>query len=311
MLTTKEKTSSLARKQALKQIWGDRYLYAMLLPALAVVFFFSYVPMWGIIMSFQDFSIFKGVFDSKWVGLANFQKILSQKQFLGSIWNTLACSLLGLAINFWAPIILALLLNELEHKIFKRVSQTISYLPHFLSWMSVIGIVHIMFGRDGLINDALVAFGAEDRITFLAQQNYFIWFVVFISLWKEVGWGTIIHLANLSSVNQELYEAAKIDGANRVQQLWYITLPHMVPTIVILLIFQMGSIFGSNFELIYGLQNPFIDFEVISTIIYRSGIQNGNYSLATALGFLQGLVALVLVLITNWFAKKTTGTGIW
>ena len=145
---------------------------------------------------------------------------------------------------------------------------------------------------------------------YLAQQNLFIWFILGTTLWKEVGWGTVIHLANLSSISPDLYEAASIDGATRMQKIRYITLPHMVPTILILLIFKMGTLFGSNFELIYGLQNPYIDFEVISTIIYQTGIAGGNYSVSTALGFAQGLVALVLVLGTNWFSKKVSGAGI-
>lgn len=167
-----------------------------------------------------------------------------------------------------------------------------------------------MFGRDGFINDIRLALGAEERITYLAQQDLLIWFVLGSTLWKEVGWGTVIHLANISSVNQELYEAAEVDGAGYCRKVWHITLPHMIPTVIILLIFQMGGLFTSNFELIYGLQNPYIDFEVISTIIYKTGIQSGSYSMSTAVGFVQGIIALLLVVATNWFAKKVSGSGI-
>ena len=168
-----------------------------------------------------------------------------------------------------------------------------------------------MFSRDGLFNDLRIALGAESRISFLGEQDLFIWFILGTVLWKEVGWGTVVHLANLSSINPDLYEAAEIDGAKHLQKLWYITLPHMVPTVMILLIFKMGTLFSSNFDLIYGLQNPYIDFEVISTIVYRTGIQGGNYSLSTALGFMEGVVALVLVAASNWISKKVSGSGLW
>ena len=298
------------KKQLLTQLKRDRYKYLMIMPAFIIVVMFAYVPMYGLIMAFQDFDIFKGFLGSEWVGLRNFKTIFGQSKFLLSIWNTLFISLLGLVITFPAPILLALLLNELKNGWFKKSIQTISYLPHFLSWISVVGLVNIFFGRDGFINDVRMFLGAEDRIIYLAEQNLFIWFILGTSLWKEVGWGTVIHLANLSSISPELYEAASIDGATRLQKVRYITLPHMVPTILILLIFRMGTLFGSNFELVYGLQNPYIDFEVISTIVYQTGIAGGKYSVSTALGLAQGLVALLLVLITNWFSKKASGAGI-
>lgn len=298
------------RHSKLRQIRLDRQQYVMLLPAVLLTIFFAYVPMVGIIVAFQDFNIFDGYFGSKFVGLANFEKIFTQAKFTTAIWNTLLVSVMNLVIGFPAPIILALLLNELKNGPFKKVTQTISYLPHFLSMMAVIGIVHTLFGRDGFINDVRIALGASERITYLAEQKYFVWFLVGIVMWKETGWGTIIHLSSLSSISPDLYEAASIDGANRLQQTRYITLPHMLPTVVVLLIFQLGGLFRSNFELIYGLQNPYIDFEVISTIIYRTGIQGGDYSMSTALGVAEGLVALILVLSSNKIAKLISGNGI-
>lgn len=293
-----------------KEIVRDRYLYLMLLPAIACAVLFAYVPMYGLIMAFQDYNAFKGFSGSEFVGLDNFRKIFSQTRFMKAIWNTLSISLLGFVTTFPAPILLALLLNELKNGRFKKTIQTISYLPHFLSWISVVGLVHLMFGRDGLINDLRMVLGAEERMIYLAEQNLFIWFIMGTSLWKEVGWGTIIHLANLSSISPELYEAASIDGASRLQKIRFITLPHMIPTVLILLIFKMGSLFGSNFELIYGLQNPYIDFDVISTLVYEVGISGGDYSVSTALGLAQGIIALLLVLMSNWFSKKVSGTGI-
>jgi len=306
----KNKGVKISKMTARQRIWRDRYSFLMLLPALAVTIVFSYIPMVGLVMAFQDFDIFKGLWGSDWVGLDNFIKIFSQRQFLGAIGNTLLVSALNLLICFPAPIILALLINELRTGIFKKTVQTISYLPHFLSWMSIVGFVHLLFGRDGFINDLLVSFGATERPIYLADQKLFIWFVIGSMFWKDTGWGTVIHLANLSSISPDLYEAASIDGATRMQKIRYITLPHMIPTVMILLIFQMGAVFNSNFELIYGLQNPYIDFEVINTIIYQTGINSGNYSVATALGFAQGLVALILVFGTNWISKKLTDNGI-
>ena len=255
------------RRWIWKSIKRDKYQYVMLLPAFLVTLIFAYIPMFGLIMAFQDFNIFDGFLHSEWVGLENFARIFTQSRFTSAIGNTLLVSVVSLFICFPAPILVALLINELENAWFKKITQTISYLPHFLSWISVVGIVMVLLGRDGLINDMRIAFGATERVVFLSKQGLFLWIIIVCELWKETGWETVIHLANLSSINPELYEAASVDGATRLQKIRYITIPHMLPTVVILLIFKMGTIFGSNFELIYGLQNPFINFEVISTVI--------------------------------------------
>lgn len=301
---------SKLKTEKARKIYKDRYLYLMLVPAAAILLFFSYGPMPGLVMAFQDFSIFRGFANSEWVGLENFATIFSQTKFITAILNTVFVSLLSLLITFPAPIILALLINEVKNKFFKRFVQTASYLPHFLSWISVVGLVQLLFSKDGLINDFRMWLGAEERIMFLAQQSSFIWFIVGTTLWKEVGWGTIVHLANLTSINPELYEAAEIDGAGYFSKLRFITIPHMLPTVIILLIFQLGKLFQSNFDLIYGLQNPFIDFEVISTIIYQTGIKSGNYSMSTAIGFVEGLIALMLVVGANKLSKKVSGSGL-
>ena len=307
--TTQESCLQPKKRSKWIQIRRDKYKYLMLLPAIIVTIVFSYVPMGGLIMAFQNFNIFKGYWGSEFVGFKHFAYILEKKAILEAIWNTLLLSVLKLAICFPAPIVLALLLNELKVGPFKKWVQTISYLPHFLSWIAICGFIHMFFGRDGFINDFREVMG-DERITFLSIQENFIWFVIGAVLWKETGWGTIIHLSTLSSISPDLYEAATIDGATRMQKVRYITLPHMIPTIAILLIFQLGSLFSSNFDLIYGLQNPYIDFEVISTLIYQYGIKGGKYSLATAFGLMEGLVALVLVLGANKISKKVSGNGI-
>lgn len=300
----------MKKKYFWKRLKRDKYQYVMLLPAFIATLILKYIPMFGLVMAFQNFSIFDGFLHSEWVGLDNFIKIFTQSKFTTAIGNTLLVSILNLLICFPAPIILALLINELEHERFKKVTQTVSYLPHFLSWISVVGLATVLLGKDGVINDLRMAFGAAERVAYLGKQELFLPIIVLLNLWKETGWGTVIHLANLSSINPELYEAASVDGATRLQKIWYITLPHMLPTVMILLIFKMGTLFASNFELIYGLQNPFIDFEVISTIIYQTGIKSGNYSMSTAIGFAEGLIALLLVFGSNWFSKKTSGSGI-
>lgn len=298
-----------SRKTTWHRIKNDRYQYLMLLPAILVTIIFCYIPMRGVVMAFQDYDIFKGILGSKWVGFQQFEKIFTQRKFLQAVSNTLLISTLNLLLCFPAPIILALLINELKNGIFKKGVQTISYLPHFLSWTSVVGLVYILFGADGIINETLVRLGKES-VGFLTSNSTLVALIIGSMLWKETGWGTIIHLANITSINPELYEAASIDGATRLQKTRFITLPHMIPTVIILLIFQMGSLFSSNFDLIYGLQNPYLNFEVISTLVYQTGIQGGDYSLSTALGFAQGMVALILVLSSNALSKKFNSTGI-
>lgn len=299
------------KKSVWRKMYKQRHLYILLLPALIVTFLFNYCPMPGLIMAFEDFNIYDGLWGSEWVGLENIKKIWLREEVLKSVGNTLYLSFLGLLINFPAPIILALLINEIKNMKFKKVVQTTSYLPHFLSTISIVGIVQLLFSKEGLFNDLRMALGASERIGFLGVQEYFVPFIVGTSLWQGVGWGTIVHLANLSSIDPTLYEAAEVDGAKHLQKLWYITLPHMIPTVIILLIFQMGNLFSSNFELVYGLQNPFIEFEVISTIIYKLGLQSGDYSMSTAVGFVQGLIALLLVATANKISKWVTGSGLW
>jgi len=302
------------RKRSLwRDILAEWRIYLMVLPALLLTLVFSYIPMPGIILAFKDFKPLSGILSSPWVGFANIVKIFQLPNIVRSIWNTLLISALYLLICFPAPIVLALLLNEVRAKVFKKTVQTLTYLPHFLSWISVIGIAVGFYSTYGPLNDLRVAFGGEgtQRLMFLSFQSFFVPNVIILSLWKEIGWGTIIYLAALSSVNPELYESAGMDGAGKFQQMRHITLPSIAPTIIMLLIFQLGGLFNSNFELIFGLQNPYIDFDVISTVIYKFGIQKGQYSMTIALGFVQGLVGFLLTYIVNRIARATAGISIW
>ncbi|WP_164821391.1 ABC transporter permease [Paenibacillus koleovorans] len=287
------------------------FLYILLAPALLATLVFQYIPMPGIIIAFMDYDFFKGL-HSPWVGLKHIREIFEVPSITASIWNTLKISLISLVIVFPAPIALALLLNEARNAVFRRLVQTLSFLPHFLSWISVIGIATTFYALYGPLNDLLAYFmGEEARQLFLTKQGFFVPNVIGITVWKETGWSCIIFLAAIASIDQQQYEASWIDGAGRFQQMWYITLPGILPTIMILLILRLGNIFASNFELIYGLQNSFINYDVISTIIYKSGIQQQNYSMATAVGFVEGLIALLLTLAANRLSKKVSGVGVW
>ena len=291
----------------------NKYFYLFMLPSIVLTIIFSYLPMPGILAAFKDYNMIKGLGASPWAGLKHIQNIFILPQLTNAIFNTVKLSLLSLLVEFPAPIILALLMNELKHKLFKRTVQTISYLPHFLSWISVVGLAYSMLALYGPINDMkLMLFGQDaERTMFLAEQNLFVPIVLLLGIWKNVGWGTIVYLASITSIDPQLYEAATIDGAGKFKQLIYITLPALKQTMVILLIFQLGGLFKSNFELIYGLQNAYIDFDVISTVVYVSGIQQGNYSMAAAVGFVEGLVAFALTLAANKVSKKLADIGIW
>jgi putative aldouronate transport system permease protein len=296
-----------------RRLKKDRAFYLLLAPAILIVFIFEYMPIPGILVAFKNYDVFRGFWKSEWVGLAHIRSIVELPNMREAIWNTLWISVLSLIFLFPAPIVLALLLNELRLQLFKRIVQTLFYLPHFLSWISVIGIAYAFYSMYGPLNDLRVALFGEgtERVMYLADQSLFIPNVLLLNLWKEVGWGTIIYLAAIASVDPQLYEAAHMDGANRLRQVWHITLPSILPTIVILLILKLGGLFNANFELIYGLQNPFVDFEVIQTVVYKYGIQQGDYAMATALGFVQGVIALLLTIAANYGAKKASGVAIW
>lgn len=298
---------------ALKRFKKDKFIYVLLSPALILTLIFCYLPMPGIFVAFQDFDIFKGILHSPFVGMKHIVEFIQTPKLMGAVRNTLVISILYLIIGFPMPILLALLFNELRNGLFKRVIQTVSYMPYFLSWISVIGIFFSFYSLYGPLNNLIVSLFGQDteRILFLAEQKLFVPNILFLSIWKEAGWGSVIYLAAITSIDSSLYEASAIDGANKFQQIKYITLPGIMPTVVILLILAMSGLFGSNFELIYGLQNPFINFEVISTIVYKYGIQNSNYSLAAAVGFVQGLIAFLLIVGSNYISKKVTEIGIW
>lgn len=293
------------RESALTCIKKNKMLYLFLVPGIILVFIFAYCPLPGLLMSFMDYDMFKG-FKSDWVGFDNIIKIFTIPEFSKAILNTVWLSLLGIIIGFPLPIIFALMLNELNDGKFKKFTQTVSYLPHFLSTIAVIGMAVSIYSEYGILNDLRIWLFGENTVRelFLTKQNLFVPNILILSNWKGLGWSSVIYLAAISGVDSSLYEAAIVDGAGKFRQCLHITIPSISTTIIMLFILKIGSLFNSDFELIYGLQNVYIDFEVISTVIYKQGITGGNYSVSTAFGFVQGVVSLVLVLITNYISKR-------
>lgn len=297
-----------------RNLSDHRCAYLMILPAIVLVFIFNYVPLAGLVLAFNDFNIKDGVFGSPWVGFENFKTVFTQPAMLDAIKNTLVLSTLNLFGGFPFPIILALLFNEVWNMKFKKVVQTISYLPHFLSWVSVIGLVYTLFATEGPVNQVLANLvpGYEAK-NFLMDSKYFVPIAFWTALWKGVGWSSVLYLAAITGIDPALYEAATIDGAGKLRQIWHITLPGIRTTLIIVFVMSMGSLFSSNFELVYGLQNVYTidDTEVISTLIYRTGIQRGNYSVATAFGLSEGIIMLILVLTSNAISKRIAKISIW
>ncbi|OXM14403.1 ABC transporter permease [Paenibacillus herberti] len=301
-----------ARRELRKRIMGYKMLYVMLLPAIVFLVIFSYIPMYGATIAFKDFWITKGIMGSPWVGLEHFQKIFETDKFWQVFRNTIEINLLRLVFGFPAPILLALLLNEVRLKFFKRSIQTIIYLPHFISWVTIAGIIFSVLSIDGLVNSIIVALGGSP-INFLTNNDLFRPLLVLSGIWKEVGWGTIIYMAALAGINPDLYEAATVDGANRFKQAVYITLPSLLPIISILLILNFGSMMNGGFDQVFNMYNAMVyeSGDVIDTYVYRIGLTQGKYSMATAIGLFLNVINFVLLMIVNYTSKKLGGQGIY
>ncbi len=295
-----------------RNIKRDYLLYILLLLPIAYIIIFKYAPIYGILMAFQDYNIFEGISGSKWVGFDVFKFIFQQDSFYRALKNTLVLNFLDLIAGFPAPIILAILLNELRHERFKKVTQTIIYLPHFLSWVIIGGMVYLIFSSNGLANNALSNLGFPN-IEFLSQKNSWLIMYVFIGIWQNAGWGTIIYLASITGINKELYEAADVDGCSRLRKIWHITLPGIKPTIIMLLILQIGRMVSIGFDRPFVIGNSLVSeySDVISTFVYRVGIGSGDFSQATAVGLFQSIVGVVFLVTANYVAEKFGEQGIW
>ncbi len=288
---------------------------AMLLPAFVLLFVFSYIPMYGIIIAFKDFNLFDGVFHSPWCGFENFIKFLTDEKFWRVMRNTIYINICDILYGFTAPILFALLLNEVRAVKFKKTVQIISYMPNFISWVVVSGIIISILSPDqnGLVNTALTKLFGIKPIFFMSEPRYFVPIIVIAEIWKNMGFSSIVYFAALTGIDESLYEAASIDGAGRLQCVWHITLPGILSIIMIMLIFRVASIFSIGFERIYLLQNSLNREvgEVISTYVYSLGIEKAMYSRTTAIGLAQSFLGLGLVYAANTAAKKVTGYGIY
>jgi putative aldouronate transport system permease protein len=297
----------------LSDVKRDYLLYVLFFIPFCYYIVFRYFPMYGVTIAFKDYNLFQGIWQSDWVGWAAFQEAFALPEFYRALRNTLMLNLLDLIFGFPAPIILAILLNEIRIKWFKRAAQTIFYLPYFLSWVIIGGMVYQLFAPvTGLVNITLKAIGLG-TLPFLTDKVYWVMTYLSVGIWQSAGWGTIIYLAAITGINHELYEAAQVDGAGRLRQIWHITLPGLRPTIVILLILNLGRILASGFDRPYVIGNSFVmDFsDVISTFVYRTGIQSMQYSLATAVGLFQSVVGMIFLLVSNYVANKCGEQGIW
>jgi len=294
----------------------NKLYYLLLLPGVVYYLIFHYIPLYGIIVAFKDVTPFdgiEGIFNSEWVGLRHFKDFTNSYYFWNIMRNTVLISFYKLLFGFPAPIILALLLNEVRGKLFKKTVQTISYLPHFLSMVIVAGLVTILLTTDGgLVNILLGKLGLEP-IFFLGDKQYFRSVLVVSSIWKEIGWGSIIYLAAIAGIDPQLYEAARADGAGRLRQIWHITLPGMTFIIVFMFIFSIGGLLNAGFEQIFLLYSPpvYEVADIIDTYVYRRGLMEMQYSFAAAVGLFKSVIALALILGTNYLAKKLKQEGIW
>jgi putative aldouronate transport system permease protein len=295
----------------LRLIWKHRFIYVLLLPGLLFFIIYVYWPMFGNIIAFQEFSPFRGFSGSPWVGLKQFERLFADPDLGRVIVNTFLLSGLQIMLAFPIPIVLALMLNEVRSEIYKRSIQSIIYLPHFISWVVIVGIWYQMFGSQGLINQLIISAGGE-TISFLTNPTWFRVNFVLQNVWKGSGWGTIIFLAALTSIPQELYEAAAIDGASRFQRMRHVTLPGIRPVILVVLIIQMGNVLNIGFEHIFLLLNPVTEpyAQVLDTFVYTRGIVRGDFSFATAVGLVKGVVGMIMVLTANWLARRFGDGGI-
>ncbi|WP_028550083.1 ABC transporter permease [Paenibacillus sp. UNC451MF] len=297
----------------MKRIVRNRYMYFMIIPGLIFFVIFKYLPMYGLIISFQDYMPYKGILGSEWVGLKHFEKLFTDGEFWNIFKNTLVLFLYNIVFYFPVPIILAVMLNEVASQFFKRFVQTIVYIPHFLSWVIIVSITYVMLTMDGgIINELLVFFGLP-KINFLLDSAWFHPMYIAQVIWREAGWGTIVYLAAIASIDPQLYEAARMDGAGRFKQIWHITLPSIRSVIIVLLILRIGNVLDLSFEHVYLLLNSMNRpvAEILDTYVYTVGLKQGQFSFSTAVGFFKSFVGLILVVLSNKLAKKIGEEGIY
>ena len=291
----------------------NKGLYLMALPVVLWYLIFSYAPMPGLAIAFQDFNLYKGFTGSEWVGFENFIRFFSSPYCWRLIRNTFVLSIYSIIFSFPTPIIFALMVNELQNRVFKKTVQTISYMPHFISTVVVCGMICDFCRTDGLFNDIRMLFGASERLSLLSEVDLFRGIFIGSGIWQGMGWSSIIYLATLSSIDPSLYDAAYIDGAGRFQRIWHITLPGIIPVIAVQLIMRLGSVLSVGFEKIILLYNPmtYEKADVISSYIYRYGLQQANYSYGAAVGIFNSVVNIACLVIFNRIVRNLTESSLW
>lgn len=309
----KKSQATERRRSIWKGVKRDRFLYLLALPGIVFFILFKYVPMWGILISFQDYSPYQGMWASPWIGFEHYIRFFSNPDFLILFRNTMAINLLSLIFFFPLPIILSVMMNELRGNKFRKTIQSIVYLPHFLSWVIIVGITFLLLSTgEGIVNQLLVAAGLN-KIDFLTNPNYFWVLLTVQSIWKDAGWGTVLFLAAMAGIDPQLNEAAKIDGAGRLRQIWHITLPGIRSVVIILLILRIGHIMDVGFEQVFLMMNGAVSevADVFDTYVYRLGIKQGQLSFSTAVGVFKSFVGLILVIGANKLAKKFGEDGVY
>lgn len=308
-LSKKEK-----RKRFVNKLKRYKYLYIMMIPALVAIILFNYLPMFGLTIAFKDYNLMKGVWKSPWAdnhGLEHFIKIFNEPYVFQVLKNTLILSFSKLVCNIVAPLTLALFINEVNNKYFKKTVQTISYLPHFLSWVIVAGLINNVFSPSSGIVPAIMKLvtGNEAQVSLLTDPRYFRVILVLTDVWKNVGWGSILYLASISGIDPSQYEAAIIDGASRLQRMIYITLPSLIPLVITLLIMNCGTILNGGFDQVFNMYNSLVMnvSDILDTYTYRLGLVDLNYGFSSAVGLLKSIVGTFMVLFTNYVSKKVTG----
>lgn len=293
-------------------------MYLMLIPGLFFLFIYKFAPLYGILIAFKDYNIFAGsnpvdaIAKSPWVGFANFERLFKSSEFIKVLVNTLIINGMKILFLFPIPVICAILLNEIRNKAFRKLSQTAIYVPYFFSWVVVFGIFYSLFGSYGVVNNVIAALG-HARIKFFTDTGIFRWLLVFTEGWKEIGYNTVIYLAAITGIDIALYEAASVDGANKWKQIWHVTMPGLLPTIVLMFILKVGYILDTGFEQVLVFYNPAVYdvADIIQTYVYRLGMGQMDFPLSTALGLFNSVVAFVLIVSANMISKKLIHRSIW
>ncbi|MDQ0886738.1 putative aldouronate transport system permease protein [Paenibacillus sp. V4I9] len=304
---------SKAKNTFWKRVLRNKFIYLMVLPGFIYFIIFKYIPMAGLVIAFQDYQPYKGFLGSEWVGLEHFRRLFTDPGFWQIFKNTLIVFVVNIFFYFPVPILLSVMLNEVANGYFKRLVQTIVYIPHFLSWVIIVSISFVMLTMDGgIINEIMVILGLQP-VNFLMNSEWFYPMYVLQVIWREAGWGTIVFLAAMASIDPGLYEAARMDGAGRLRQIWHITLPGIRNVIVVLLILKIGNVLDTSFEHIYLILNSMNKdvAEILDTFVYTAGLKQGQFSFSTAVGLFKSVIGFALVLASNWLAKKFGEDGVY